>query len=136
MTRREAVIRINRKAILFGIALYLLLYGLHIALLPVLSQLLEQGANASGLYGVHQLLGVVTCLGAGYLGGRIADERGFFYGFSIGGLGTIITALAALFWAAITSKPWPSLAMLPFWLVMNGFLAAFAGFLATADDKG
>ncbi|HWP01168.1 MAG TPA: hypothetical protein VNL74_11205 [Methylococcus sp.] len=136
MTRREAVIHINHKAILFGIALYLLLYGLHIALLPVLAQLLEQGANASGLYGVHQLLGVATCLGAGYLGGRIADERGFFYGFSIGGLGTIITALAALFWAAITSKPWPSLAMLPFWLVVNGFLAAFAGFLATADDKG
>jgi putative membrane protein (TIGR04086 family) len=74
---------------------------------------------------------VATCLVSGFVAGRIAGERGFLHGLGAGGLGTVITALAAVLWSFMTGADFPFLATLPFWVVVNGFLGAFAGLVAT-----
>ena len=121
---------INRKAIFQGTAIFIVLYFIHLMILPALAKSGQRGEDGAAIFGLHQRLGVATCLISGFFGARIAGERGFFYGFNVGALGTVISALAAILWAALTGAKFPPIGMLPFWIVVNGFLAAFAGLFA------
>lgn len=123
---------LHGPAILKGIALFLGLYVFHVGLLPLL---IGERAAASDyqslLYGIHQLLGLITCLLPGFVAAKIARSHGFFHGGLVGGVGTLLTALMAMGWALLTGARMMGLGMLPFWLVINVFLCAFAGMLAT-----
>lgn len=123
---------INRKALLWGTGVFVVLYFIHLLLLPLLITAGQGGKEgSSALYAIHQFLGVATCLVSGFAAGRIAGEKGFLYGLGVGGLGTAVTALAAVLWSLMTGADFPFLATLPFWIVVNGFLGAFAGLVAT-----
>jgi len=47
------------------------------------------------------------------------------------GAAPILTALIAMLWAVITGARFSGLASIPFWVLTNAFLAAFAGIMAT-----
>ncbi len=130
---------INGKALLWGIAIFLGIYVLHISLLPLLigKEAAESG-NQGVLYAVNQALGLATCLVSGFVAARKADHHGFVHGGIVGVIGTILTALMAMIWAILTGAKFAGLATMPFWLVVNGFLCAFAGLLATnmVEDDG
>jgi hypothetical protein len=81
------------------------------------------------MFAVSQMLGVATCFISGYVSARVAGERGFFYGFNVGALGTVLSALAAAAFSLATGAPLPGLGLraLPFWIFVNGSLAGFAG---------
>lgn len=126
---------INIRAVISGTAVFLALYCVHLLFLPMLAEAYAKGDKESWVFGLHQLLGVATCLGAGYVAALVSGEKGFFYGLGVGVIGTIISAVAAWVWSQVAAAPVPELARLPFWAMINGFLAAFAGLLATyADD--
>jgi len=121
---------INPKAILVGTAIYALIYCLHILILPLLRFKLEVG-DGDAMFAVSQMLGVATCFISGYASAVIAGERGFFYGFNVGALGTVLSALAAVAfsWYTGAKMPGSGLHTLPFWIFVNGSLAGFAGLL-------
>ena len=87
------------------------------------------------LYGINQALGLATCLIPGFLAAKIAGHHGFVHGGLVGGISTILTALIAMVWAIATSSKFFGLETLPFWLVINMFLSAFAGLLATNMEE-
>lgn len=126
------MVNINGKALLWGIAIFLGLYIVHVVLLPILV-----GQNAADsdykevLYFVNQALGLATCLVSGFVAARVAGHHGFMHGGIVGGVSTILTALLAMLWAIVTGAKFFGLETLPFWLVINGFLCAFAGLMAT-----
>ncbi len=132
---------IHPKPILVGTAVFALLYFIHIMILPLLRNSLETGEGGA-MFVIHQMLGVATCFVSGYVAARIAGKRGFFYGFNVGALGTVLSALAAVAWSKIMGAGLPGLglATLPFWIFVNGSLAGFAGLLFTNtadnDDSG
>ena len=123
---------LNGKALGWGISIFLGLYVLHVAILPLLVG--EQAATSDNqglLYGVNQLLGLATCLVPGFVAAKKAGHHGFVHGGIVGSVSTVLTALLAMLWAVATGAKFFGLATLPFWLVINGFLCAFAGLLAT-----
>ncbi|CAL1240158.1 hypothetical protein [Candidatus Methylocalor cossyra] len=120
---------VHRKALFWGTGTFVSLYFIHLLLLPVLVG--TGRPSNSFLYGVHQALGLATCLLAGFVAGRLAGEKGFWYGLAVAALGTALSALAAVLWSWATGARFPFLATLPFWMVVNGFLGAFAGLVAT-----
>lgn len=127
--------KINLRAVISGTAAFLVLYCVHLMLLPMLAEAFAKGDKDSWVFGLHQFLGLATCLVSGYVAAVVAGEKGFFYGLGVGVLGTIISGLAAAAWSVTMHAPAPELARMPFWAMINGFLAAFAGLLATyADD--
>ncbi|MBM4201655.1 MAG: hypothetical protein FJ189_10265 [Gammaproteobacteria bacterium] len=125
---------INVRAAVQGTLVFIALYCIHLLILPWLSEAFAQGDAESIVFGVHQFLGLATCMASGYVAASIAGEKGFFYGLGVGALGTLISALAAVIWSLTMDSPFPPLARLPFWVMVNGFLAAFAGLLATYSD--
>jgi hypothetical protein len=130
-------VKINRRAILQGMLVFIALYCIHLLVLPTVAESFAKGDNASVMFGVHQFLGLATCLASGYVAGSIAGESGFFYGLGVGALGTLLSALAAVIWSMTMGSTFPELQRLPFWIMVNGFLSAFAGLLATyAEDDG
>jgi MFS family permease len=135
------MLNLNPKALRWGLALFIVLYATHLLLLPLLVGTEGGGKESSGtLYAVHQFLGLATCLVAGFVAARIAGERGFLHGAVVGGVGTLLTFLAALLWSLATGAKFLGMGMLPFWMMVNGFLAGFAGFVAAnlkeGDDGG
>ncbi len=127
--------KINWRAVLSGTVIFLALYCVHLLVLPMLAEAFAKGDKESWVFGLHQFLGLATCLVSGYVAAVVAGEKGFFYGLGVGVLGTIISGLAAVLWSVTTDAPFPELARMPFWAMINGFLAAFAGLLATyAED--
>jgi hypothetical protein len=123
---------LDGKALLWGIAIYLALYILHIAVLPLLvGEAAAASENQGLLYLINQIMGLATCLVSGYVAARKAGHHGFVHGGIVGGVSTIITALMAMLWAIVTGARFYGLQTIPFWLVINGFLGAFAGVLAT-----
>jgi len=120
----------NPKAIIIGTAVFALIYCLHILILPLLRFKLEVG-DGDAMFAVSQMLGVATCFIPGYISARIAGERGFFYGFNVGALGTVLSALAAVAfsWFTGANLPGSGLHTLPFWIFVNGSLAGFAGLM-------
>lgn len=120
----------NLKAIAVGTAVFAALYFIHLMILPLLIKSLESGGGEV-IFAVHQGLGLATCLLSGYIAARIAGRRGFMHGFNVAALGTALSALAAALWSKLTGAPFPGLAMLPFWIFVNGSLAGFAGLFAT-----
>lgn len=125
---------INVRAVLSGTVAFLALYCIHLLFLPMLSEALARGDKESWIFGLHQFLGVATCLVSGYVAAVVAGEKGFFYGLGVGVLGTVISGVAAMLWAEVMDAPSPELSRMPFWAMINGFLAAFAGLLATYSD--
>jgi len=131
-------INLNGRAILSGIGLYVLLYFLHIGALPWLV-----GEKAAGsdeqvvLYFVSQGLGILTCLAPGYLAAKMAGHHGFVHGGLVGGISTVITALIAMVFAIVAGSQFVGFGSMPFWVVVNGFLGAFAGIMASdlTDDE-
>jgi MFS family permease len=121
---------INPKAIIVGTAVYAFIYAVHIMILPLVKNSLEIG-EGGGMILVSQMLGVATCFISGYVSARIAGKRGFFYGFNVGALGTVLSALAAAAFSLLTGASMPGLGLrtLPFWIFVNGSLAGFAGLL-------
>lgn len=127
---------VHGKALSRGILLFLFLYVVHVGILPLLVG--ERAANSDYqglLYGINQLLGVLTCLLPGFVAGRLAGTNGFLHGGLVGGISTVLTALMAMAWALITGARFMGLGMLPFWLVINVFLCAFAGMLSTSRTE-
>jgi MFS family permease len=121
---------INPKAIIVGTVVYALIYAVHILILPLLKNSLDMGEGGA-MFAVSQMLGVATCFISGYVSARIAGERGFFYGFNVGALGTVLSGLAAAAFSLLTGARMPMLGLrtLPFWIFVNGSLAGFAGLL-------
>lgn len=124
--------KIDWRAVRWGIGVFVVLYVIHLLLLPLLIGT-EGGGKESDpvLYGVHQFLGLGTCLGSGFVAAKIAGHHGFVHGLIIGAAGTFLSLAAAILWAVATTRPVPSLATVPFWLLINGFLTAFGGLIAT-----
>ncbi len=122
--------RVNPKAIIIGTLVFAVLYAIHILILPLLRNSLEMGEGGA-MFAVSQMLGVATCFISGYTSARIAGERGFFYGFNVGALGTVLSALAALAFSMWTGAKLPGLGLvtLPYWIFVNGSLAGFGGLL-------
>jgi putative membrane protein (TIGR04086 family) len=120
----------NPKAIIVGTAVFAFIYFLHIMILPLLKNSLDFG-EGSAMFAVSQMLGVATCFISGYVAARIAGERGFFYGFNVAALGTVISALAAVAFSLATGAKLPGLGLqtLPFLIFVNGSLGGFAGLL-------
>ncbi len=126
------IIPINGKALVWGIATFCTLYTLHVVVLPWLIGSQAAGSeNRELLYGISQFMGLATCLGAGYVAAHKSGHHGFVHGGIVGAVSTVITALAAMVWAIITEAKFFGLETLPFWMVINGFLGAFAGLLRT-----
>lgn len=123
---------IKPRAVVLGTAAFALLYFLHVLILPLLDASIDLGKGGA-MMAVSQMLGVATCVIPGYVSARISGERGFFYGFNVGGLGTVLSALAAILWSLATGAMLPGLglAALPFWIFVNGSLSGFAGLMAT-----
>lgn len=123
---------IERSALIQGIGLYLLLYGVHVGVLPwLVGESAANSDNQAALYLLNQALGITTCLLPGYIAARKAGHHGFIHGGLVGGVSTILTALIAMLWAVITGARFSGLATIPFWVLTNAFLAAFAGIMAT-----
>lgn len=123
---------INGKALMRGIVLFLVLYTIHVVFLPQLvGEQAVTGEYQGLLYGINQALGLATCLIPGFLAAKIAGHHGFIHGGLVGGISTILTALIAMLWAIVTGAKFFGLETLPFWLVINMFLSAFAGLIAT-----
>lgn len=123
---------INGKALLWGITIFLGLYLFHLVLLPTLiGQEAATGEHKELLYFVNQALGLATCLVSGFVAARVAGHHGFVHGGIVGGVSTILTALLAMLWAIVTGAKFYGLETLPFWLLINAFLCAFAGLMAT-----
>lgn len=123
---------INGKALVRGIVLFLVLYVIHVVFLPqLLGEQAATGEYQGLLYGINQALGLATCLIPGFLAAKIAGHHGFVHGGLVGGISTILTALIAMIWAIATGGKFFGLETLPFWLVINMFLSAFAGLIAT-----
>lgn len=128
---------VNGRALLWGTAVFIGLYAVHLLLLPVLVGTEAGGKESDAtLYGVHQFLGLATCLVSGFVAARIAGQRGFLHGGVVGIIGTFATAFAAMLWSIVTGAKFFGLATLPFWLMVNGFLGAFAGIVATNLKEG
>jgi hypothetical protein len=68
---------------------------------------------------------------SGFIAAKKAAHHGFVHGGIVGFISTILTALMAMLWSIITGAQFAGLATLPFWLVINAFLCAFAGLIAT-----
>ncbi|MFZ4700202.1 MAG: hypothetical protein ACOYMG_09120 [Candidatus Methylumidiphilus sp.] len=121
---------VNPRAILIGTAVFALIYAVHILILPLLKNSLDMGEGGA-MFAVSQMLGIATCFISGYTSARIAGERGFFYGFNVGAIGTVLSAFAALAFSILTGAKLPGtgLATLPYWIFVNGSLAGFAGLL-------
>ena len=121
---------INTKAIFIGLAVFAGLYTLHVIILPLLKNSLDFG-DGTAMFAVSQMLGISTCFISGYASARVAGERGFFYGFNVGALGTVFSGLAAVVFSLATGAKLPEtgLSTLPFWLFVNGSLSGFAGLL-------
>jgi len=129
----------NGRALLWGIGIFLGIYILHVILLPLLVGQEAAASEHQGiLYGINQLLGLSTCLVSGFVAAKVAGHHGFVHGGIVGAVSTVLTALLAMFWAILTGAKFMGLATMPFWLVINGFLCAFAGLLATnmVEDEG
>ena len=123
---------LNGKALVWGIALFLILYVVHIVFLPQLvGEAAATGDNAGILYTINQALGLATCLVPGFIAAKKAGHHGFIHGGVVGGISTVLTALLAMVWAIITGGKFFGLETLPFWLLINAFLCAFAGLVAT-----
>lgn len=134
----EVSVKVNQKAILWGVGVFSTLYVLHLLLLPLLVGT-EDGGKSSDpvLYGIHQLLGLSTCLVGGFVAARIAGGLGFLHGLIVGMGGTLLSIVAATLWALVAGGSVPNAATLPFWMMVNGFLGAFGGLVAanlTEDD--
>ncbi len=116
--------------IIVGTAIFALIYFVHIMILPLLRFTLEAG-EGTAMFAVSQMLGVATCFIPGYVSAKLSGERGFFYGFNVGALGTVLSDLAAVAFSKLTGAPLPGtgLSTLPFWIFVNGSLAGFAGLL-------
>lgn len=125
---------IKIRAVVSGTVIYLALYCVHLLFLPMLFEAFAKGDKESWVFVLHQFLGLATCLVSGYVAAVVAGEKGFFYGLSVGVLGTVISGAAAALWALIMDAPVPELSRMPFWAMINGFLAAFAGLLATYSE--
>lgn len=127
---------INGKALIRGIGLFLGLYMIHVVLLPKLvGEQAAMGDYKGLLYGINQALGLATCLIPGFIAAKAAGHHGFIHGGIVGGVSTILTALIAMLWAIITGAKFFGLETLPFWLVINMFLSAFGGLLATNMEE-
>jgi len=126
--------KINFRAVLSGTVVFLAIYCIHLLVLPMLAEAFAKGDKESWVFALHQFLGLATCLVSGYVAAVVAGEKGFFYGLGVGVLGTIISGVAAVLWSMTMDAPSPQLARMPFWAMINGFLAAFAGLLATYSD--
>ncbi len=123
---------VNGRALIRGIVLFLVLYMIHVVFLPQLvGEQAVSGEYQGLLYGINQALGLATCLIPGFLAAKIAGHHGFIHGALVGGISTILTALIAMLWAIATGAKFFGLETLPFWLVINMFLSAFAGLIAT-----
>jgi cyanate permease len=123
---------LDPKALRLGLATFLGLYVLHLLVLPLLVGTEGDSKESSGtLYAIHQFLGLATCLVAGFVAGRIAGTKGFLHGGVIGAVGTLLTALGAMLWSVVTGAKFLGLGTIPFWIMVNGFLTAFGGFIAT-----
>lgn len=123
---------LNGKALAWGIGLFMILYVVHIVLLPqLLGESAVTGDNAGILYTINQALGLGTCLIPGFIAAKKAGHHGFIHGGVVGGVSTVLTALLAMIWAIVTGGKFFGLETLPFWLVINAFLGAFAGLIAT-----
>ena len=123
---------IDGKALRGGIAIFLGFYIFHIILLP---QLVGKDAATGDyrelLFYTNQALGLATCLVSGFVAARMAGHHGFMHGGIVGMVSTILTALLAMVWAIATGGKFFGLETLPFWLVINAFLCAFGGLVAT-----
>jgi hypothetical protein len=128
----EITVKIHSKALLWGTATFIALYALHLLLLPLLLGTEAGGKETDAtLYGIHQFLGLATCLASGFVAAKKAGRLGFVHGLIVGIAGTVLSLVAAILWALATGAVLPAAQTLPFWMFVNGFLGGFAGLVAT-----
>ncbi len=125
----------NRKAILWGVGLFSIFYAAHILVMPPLMRLFENAATNRNLYLVHQLLGILTCVVAGFAAGWIAGQRGFAHGLCVGVAATLLSAFAAMLFAALTTSTFTFSYSIILWSLTNGFLCGIAGMTGEGAKK-
>lgn len=126
---------IDRVAIYKGTAVFAGLYILHIVLVPLLVRYMEGGWKSASLFGLSQVVGVLTCVGGGYVAGCVAGERGFLHGFNVGALGAVLSLVASSLWSLVVDLPMPRAWTLPLMILFNGFIGALGGIVATNFER-
>lgn len=134
---------LKRRAIIYGVLIYVALYCVHLLVIPIATRFFEGSETFSFLWILNQVLGFATVGVSGFVAGRMAGERRFLHGFTVGATGTVVTALAALAVSSITGRAPPQLISVFAWLITNGFLSGIAAGVssnlrsdAAEDDDG
>lgn len=127
---------LDRKAIVYGVLIYIGLYVAHLLIIPLVAKVTEDTGTFSFLWILNQLLGFATVGVSGFVAGHIARRRRFSHGFSVGALGTVISALAALLVSLFAALEPPSIDSVFGWLITNGFLSGLAAMFSENFDRG
>ncbi len=120
----------NKKAIAVGVAIFAGLYVFHALAIPLLVGFTDKNIlSGSLIWLAHQLLGLLTCVVAGFVSGRISGESGFKHGFIVGMLGTVLSALLASMMPVSPASSYPLGVRVIAWFIVNGALTGIAGLI-------
>lgn len=126
----------NKKAIMIGVAVFAALYVFHAVAIPLLVNMVSRNIVAgSAIWMAHQLLGLLTCIVAGFVAGRIAGDSGFKNGFIVGMLGTVISAVLASMMPESPASSYPLGVRVIAWLLVNGAITGLAGLFGASFGK-
>ncbi len=118
----------DKKAIIWGLATFAGLYVFHAAVIPFLVNMTDRNViSGSLIWSLHQLLGLLTCVIAGIVSGRIAADAGFKHGFIVGMLGTLLSAALASMMPVSPVSSYPLGVKVVSWLLVNGAITGLAG---------
>ena len=130
----------DKKAIIWGLATFAGLYVFHAVVIPFLVNITDRNiVSGSLIWSLHQLLGLLTCVIAGFVSGYIAGDGGFKHGFVVGMLGTLLSAALASMMPISPVSSYPLGVKVVSWLMVNGAitgLAAVFGVTVAAKKNG
>lgn len=126
----------DKKAIAIGVALFAGLYVFHAVVIPLLVSFSDRNIlSGSLIWLVHQSLGILTCVVAGFVSGRIAGDSGFKNGFIVGMVGTIISAFLASMMPVSPVSSYPLGVRVIAWLMVNGAITGLAGLFGVTSKR-
>lgn len=127
----------DKKAIAVGVVVFAGLYVFHAVVIPLLVSFSGRNIlSGSLIWLVHQSLGLLTCVIAGLVSGRIAGGSGFKHGFIVGMLGTILSAFLASMMPVSPVSSYPLGVRVVAWLMVNGAITGLAGLFGVMVKKG
>jgi hypothetical protein len=119
---------VDKKAIIWGLATFAGLYVFHAVVIPFLVNISDRNIiSGSLIWSLHQLLGLLICVIAGFISGYIAGDGGFKNGFIVGMLGTLLSAALASMMPVSPVSSYPLGVKVVSWLLVNGVITGLAG---------